>query len=64
MFSFSDHAPLSQQDWPHDQSYRNICACGQGFSGPKRAPSCWECQSENGREWWHSTIKSKETDRG
>lgn len=52
----TDKTPLAraaERDWPHLANYFNRCmVCGHAFAGPKRAPTCWGCSSEQTKAWW------------
>jgi hypothetical protein len=44
---------LPQRIWPYYSSYLNVCCnCSNPFFGPKRAPACWLCVSEETKQWW------------
>lgn len=39
--------------WPYNSDYLCHCpVCKEKFSGPKRAPACWECVSQKTKDWW------------
>jgi len=44
--------------WPHDSSYAGLCrGCGVRFAGPKRAPSCWHCQTDAQKAEWNARFE-------
>lgn len=41
-------------NWPFIDDYVAVCKCGNVFHGPKRAPCCWKCLSDQDKLWWLS----------